>query len=202
MGDIAAILLAAGSGSRFRAAAGAAGPATKLVALLDGKPLVRRVAEAAVASRARPVIVVTGHARREVEAALAGLDVVFVDNANFAEGLASSLRTGVAAAPASAAGALVLLGDMPLVSAGLIDAMIEAQAAHPGARALVPVLAGKRGNPALITRALFGAVAELEGDVGARALLQAAGDDVVEVSVRDAGVGFDVDTPDALSRGV
>ena len=199
MSDVAAIILAAGAASRFRAAAGEAGPATKLVALLDGKPLVRRVAEAALASRAGPVIVVTGHARVEVEAALAGLPLTFAHNADFAAGLASSLRVGVAALPASCQGALVLLGDMPRVSSALINTLILARVANPGAKAIVPVYKGVRGNPALIARDLFGSVTTLAGDVGARALLATAGQDVVEVAVEDAAVTFDVDTPDALA---
>ena len=200
MSEVAAIILAAGKASRFRAAAGESGPATKLIALLDGKPLVRHVAEAALASRARPVVVVTGHAREEVEAALGSLPVAFVHNPDFATGLASSLRAGVGALPAEAAGALVLLGDMPRVSAAVIDALIAAREGAPGAKAIVPVLAGKRGNPALVTRALFPAVAVLEGDVGARALLAAAGLDVAEVAMEDTAIAFDVDTPDALAR--
>ena len=199
MTEIAALILAAGAASRFRAAAGAAGPVTKLVALLDGKPLVRRVAEAALGSQARPVVVVTGHARAEVEAALAGLAVRFVHNEDFATGLASSLRAGVAALPKTTNGALVLLGDMPRVSSELIDLMIAAQAQAPQAKALAPVFAGQRGNPALIARGLFPAVMSLSGDVGARALLAAAGSDIVEVSVDDAAITYDVDTPDALN---
>ena len=73
MSRIAAVILAAGQASRFRAAAGEAGPATKLVALLAGEPLVRHVAQAALASRARPVVVVTGHAEGAVRAALLDL---------------------------------------------------------------------------------------------------------------------------------
>ena len=74
---------------------------------VDGKPLVRHAVEAALASRARPVVVVTGYAREAVEAALTGLPVVFVDNADFASGLSSSLKIGVAALPNGVAGALV-----------------------------------------------------------------------------------------------
>lgn len=198
MSDVAAIILAAGAASRFRAAAGDGGPPTKLVALLGGKPLVRHVAEAALASRARPVIVVTGHAQVAVEAALADLPVSFVHNADFATGLASSLRAGLGAAPASAQAALVLLGDMPRISAPLLDALIAAHGLHPEAKAVAPLFEGARGNPVLIARALFASVATLTGDRGARALLAAAANEVVEVPVADAAVIFDVDTPDAL----
>ena len=199
MPEIAALILAAGTASRFRAASGEQGPTTKLVALLDGKALVRHVAEAALASPVRPLVVVTGHARSAVEAALADLPVRFVHNPDFATGMASSLRAGLAALPGSADGALVLLGDMPRITPGVIEKLVAALAASPGAKAVVPVLGGRSGNPALITRALFSEVAGLKGDAGARALLASAGKDVIEVPVEDSSIVFDVDTPDVLA---
>ena len=201
MDDIAAIILAAGASSRYRAAAGPDGPSTKLVARHEGEALVRRVARAALAAKARPVVVVTGHARADVETALAGLPVAFVHNADFATGLASSLKAGVAALPAAARGAVVLLGDMPFIEAGVIDLLIEGFAKSPAASAVAPLHKGERGNPVLIARALFSRVAELKGDTGARALLNAGGDSVVDIETGDAAVTFDVDTPDALQAG-
>jgi molybdenum cofactor cytidylyltransferase len=198
MTDVAAIILAAGASTRFRAAAGPNGPTTKLVAFRDGEPLVRRVARAALASRATPVVVVTGHAREDVKATLDDLAVAFVHNPDFATGLATSLKTAVRALPPTARGAVILLGDMPLIAAKLVDDLIAAFDAHPDAKAVAPVFAGQRGNPVLIARALFDHVMKLDGDVGARRLLRAAGEDVVEVDVGDASVTFDVDTPDAL----
>ncbi len=200
MSKIAAIILAAGQASRFRAAAGEAGPATKLVALLDGRPLVRHVAQAALASRARPVIVVTGHAEAVVGEALQGLPLAFTHNADYATGIASSIQRGLAEVPSDCDGALVMLGDMPLVSADIIDELISAFERNPEAKAVAPVRDGMRGNPVLLARALFPAVAALQGDVGARALLAAAKGDVVEVPVDSRAVSFDVDTPEALSE--
>src|SRR5579884_729248 len=113
MNDLAAIILAAGLGTRF---AGGNASTTKLLAELDRKPLVRHVADAALASGARPVIVVTGHAREGVENALRELPLTFVHNADYVSGLASSVRVGIAAVPQEAAGAIILLGDMPLVT--------------------------------------------------------------------------------------
>ena len=133
MTRVGAVVLAAGQSSRFRAAGGSG--ATKLVAELGDKPIVRMAAEAAVASTARPVVVVTGHARTSVEAALAGLDVETAFNPEFSSGLASSLRVGLSAMPADVAGALILLGDMPWIEVGLIDAMIVAFLAREGALA-------------------------------------------------------------------
>ncbi len=196
--EIGAVILAAGRSARFRAEGG--GEISKLAALLEGKPLARHAAEAALASRARPVVVVTGYARRAVEAALAGLPLAIVDNPDFAIGMASSLKAGVAALPADVAGALIVLGDMPRIEAATLDRLIEAFAARPLALAAAPVRAGRRGNPVLLSRALFPALARLEGDEGARRLLREADSlGIVEVEVEGDGVTLDIDTPSELA---
>ena len=195
---VAAIVLAAGQSSRFRAAGGT--DLTKLVAKLDGKPIVRRVVEAALATKARPIVVVTGYARDSVEAAVADLDVGLAFNPKFASGLASSLSAGLSAMPRDVVGALVLLGDMPLIEARLADALIEAFLAREGALASIPLTEGRRGNPVLLGRGLFEAAMRLKGDEGARKLIGALNEgELVEVEASDIGVAFDVDTPEDLA---
>jgi molybdenum cofactor cytidylyltransferase len=199
MVEIAAVLLAAGSSSRFRAAGG--GYSTKLAAPLAGKPLVRHAAEAALASLARPVVVVTGHDRDVVEASLAGLDIRFAHNPGYAEGLASSLQTGIAALPGSVAGALILLGDMPAVTPALIDRLIATFNERPDALAAAPIIDGRRGNPALLARALFPSIAALDGDEGARKLLDNAEPGrVIGLEITGIGAILDVDTPQSLAE--
>jgi len=198
MVKIAAILLAAGRSARFAAAGGQ--EATKLAALVAGKPLARYAAEAALASSARPVVIVTGHARDAVEAALRGLPLRFVHNPAFASGLASSLKAGLAALPGEIGGAVVLLADMPAVAPALIDRLAAALAAAPEALAAIPVAEGRRGNPVLLARALFPAMAALEGDEGARRLLAGLPPGrVIEIPAGDDGATLDVDTPEALA---
>jgi molybdenum cofactor cytidylyltransferase len=196
-GAVAAVILAAGRSTRF---AGDQPGTTKLTAELKGKPLVRHVAEAVLASQARPVIVVTGHARDHVLEALAGLPLQFVHNKDYATGLASSLRTGLVVVPNEAAGAVVLLGDMPLVTPGLIDQLVRRLDEKPDADAIVPVTEGRPGNPVLLARALFPALARLTGDEGARRLLQNPGIHVIETAIEGEGASVDIDTPDALER--
>ena len=191
-------MLAAGQSSRFRAGGGLA--TTKIVEELGGKPIVRMATEAALASRARPVIVVTGHARSPVEAALAGLEVEWAHNPEFSSGLASSLRVGLSAMPAEVAGALILLGDMPWIEAGLIDALIAGFLADPRALAAAPSHGGRRGNPVLLGRGLFAAGMRLEGDEGARRLIGSLGaGELVEIEASGAGVIADIDTPADLA---
>jgi len=169
------------------------------LAELAGKPLVRTVTEQALASGASGVIVVTGHQAGEVEKALAGLKVKFVRNPDFAAGLASSVRTGIAAVPANADGAVVCLGDMPLIDARLIDRLIEAFAPDRGELIAVPVSDGRRGNPVLWSRRFFTELMALDGDIGARHLIARHAEAVAEVPVEGHGAFLDIDTPEALA---
>jgi molybdenum cofactor cytidylyltransferase len=188
---IAAIVLAAGRSTRM-------GGPNKLLADIRGKPLVRIAAEEALGSRADGVIVVTGYQRERVEQALAGLKVRFVYNPDFAQGLSTSLKAGLAAVPSEADGAIVCLGDMPQVRADMIDRLIGAFDPARGALIVVPTIEGKRGNPVLWSRRFFPELAGLEGDVGARNLIGTYGEAVAEVPA-DAAALLDIDTPEALS---
>src|SRR3954447_25196824 len=158
---VAAIVLAAGRSTRM-------GGPNKLLAELSGKKLVRIVTEQALASKAAEIIVVTGHQAELVEQALAGLNVKIVRNPDFAVGLASSVKASIAAVSETADGAVVCLGDMPMVDAKLIDLLIESFAPDRGQLIVVPVSEGRRGNPVLWSRRFFPELMTLDGDVGAR----------------------------------
>ena len=188
---VAAVVLAAGRSIRM-------GGPNKLIAEIGGKPLVRIAAEEALASRAKPVIVVTGHQRERVEAALAGLPVRLVHNPDFAQGLATSVRAGIAAMPITADGAVICLGDMPQVDAVLIDRLIAAFDPEKVALAVVPTFDGERGNPVLWSRRFFPDLLGLEGDMGARHLIGRYGEAVVEVPVTGKAAFTDIDTQEAL----
>lgn len=188
---VAGLVLSAGRSTRM-------GERNKLLQIVRGEALVRHAVKAQLAARIGPVFVVTGHQRAEVEAALQGLPVRFVHNPDFATGLASSVRAGLAVLPDDSAGVVVSLGDMPNVTPAVIDRLAEAFADSPEAQAVVPTLFGQRGNPVLLARALFPAVEQLSGDQGARRLLDAAGEGVVEVPLDDPAIAIDVDTPEAL----
>jgi len=189
---IAAIVLAAGRSSRM-------GPANKLLADVDGAPMVRRVVEAAAASRAKPVIVVTGNEQGKIQATLRGCKATFVHNPRFAEGMSTSLQAGLAALPANLDGALVCLGDMPMVTAATLDRLIAAFDPLEGRAICVPTWNGKRGNPVLWDRRFFAAMAELAGDVGAKHLIGEHADLVAEVAMSDDAILINIDTPEALA---
>jgi molybdenum cofactor cytidylyltransferase len=192
---VAAIVLAAGRARRF----GSAADDSKVLALFEGQPLVRHVVVNALASRATPVVVVTGQAADAVVSALAGLPVGIALNPDYAQGMAGSIQAGLAAIADDATGALVLLADMPLVATSTLDRLVMMFAEEPGADALIPTYEGRPGNPVLIARSMFPALGTLREDQGARKLLAAPGYRVVFCPVDDQGIETDVDTPEALA---
>jgi molybdenum cofactor cytidylyltransferase len=189
---VAAIVLAAGRSTRM-------GAINKLIAEIGGKPLVRIAAEQALASRAGPVIVVTGHERERVEGALAGLPVRFVHNPGYAEGLGTSLKAGIAAIPADSDGAIVCLGDMPQVDHQLIDKLLASFDPERGALVVVPTFDGRRGNPVVWSRRFFNDLMSIQGDIGARHLIGSYAEAVAEVPVAGEAALTDIDTPESFS---
>jgi molybdenum cofactor cytidylyltransferase len=188
---IAAIVLAAGCSSRM--------PANKLLAPQGGKPVIRHTVEAVCASRAAPVIVVTGHQASRVSEALSDLPITIAENVCYADGLSSSLICGVKSLPAALDGFLVVLGDMPFVRPRVIDSLIEAFDPSQGRGICVPVNAGKRGNPVLWTTALIAEFLALTGDRGAKHLMALHDDLLYELEVDSVSVLTDLDTPEDFS---
>jgi molybdenum cofactor cytidylyltransferase len=197
---IAAIVLAAGRSTRM-------GGVNKLLADIEGRAMIDRVVETVLASQAEPVVVVTGHERARVEAALArhasSGRVRLVHNPDFAAGLSTSLHRGLAALPEEADGAAVCLGDMPGIAASVIDRLIAAFDPLEGRAICLPTWRGKRGNPVLLARRFFAELQAIAGDVGARALIGEYPEAVCEVAMETLTGGeavlSDVDTPEALA---
>jgi molybdenum cofactor cytidylyltransferase len=190
--QVAAVILAAGQGRRM-------GGPNKLTARFDGVALVRRVAEEALGSSVmRPPIVVTGHRADEITEALAGLDVRLTHNPNYADGLATSLKAGLAAVPAEAAGALVILADMPGITREVLDKLVEAFRTAGGRSIVLPTTEGNRGNPVLWPRGHFPELSSVTGDTGARHILGAHEDAIQRIEIGVAAA-LDVDTPEALA---
>lgn len=189
---VAGLLLAAGTSSRF-------GSENKLLATIDGEPVVRHAARTLVESGVQSVLVVLGHEAGEVRAALDGLPVETVVNEAYETGQASSLRTGIRAVrectPESEA-VVVALGDMPFVSPATVDALVAAYATETG-DALAAAFNGQRGNPVLFDSRYFDALSETEGDIGGREILLDSDRNAL-VAVDDPGVRRDVDVPDDL----
>ena len=190
--QVAAVVMAAGRSRRMA-------PLNKLLVTDDqGRTMVARVVDQALASQARPVIVVTGHERDRVMEALAGRPVLFAHAEDYAEGLSASLKSGLAALPPDVDGVMVCLGDMPLVAAAMMDRIIAAFDPEAGRAIVQPTFRGKQGNPMLWARTLVPAMMAVTGDVGARHLAAQHAALVFDVEMPDDAVLRDFDTTEAL----
>ncbi len=187
-----ASVLAAGRSSRMD------GP-NKLLALFDGVPLVRRTVLRTMQSSASGVSVISGHQNEEVGQAVSGLDVEIANNPDYATGLSSSLRTAVLHTPEEAGGLMVVLGDMPGITTKDLDGLIQAFERSGGGSIVRATHNGKRGNPVVLPRGVFPEVLRLEGDTGARHLVERSNVAIVDVEI-GAAASLDVDTRDALER--
>jgi molybdenum cofactor cytidylyltransferase len=210
-GTTAAIILAAGSSSRM------GGGRHKLLLPLEERPVLAHVINAALASRARPVVVVLGHqgvqVRTEVAAYLERPGIIVVENPDYLQGMSTSMRVGLATllegtyheegqqerSQSGVDSALIMLGDQPLITAQVIDALISAWRTS-GKRIVAALYGGKRGNPTLFAASLFGELMEVTGDEGGRRILEQHGDEVEFVELGDAAASFDVDTWEAYQE--
>lgn len=188
---ISGLILAAGQSRRM-------GKENKMTAEVNGKPMVRHIAEAAANSKLSKICVVTGHEPQSVVDALDGIEFQQFDNSNYANGLSTSLIEGINRIGNYTSHALILLGDMPFISSQMLDQMIEASAANPE-NIIVATHDGKRGNPVLWPRRFFEELKTIEGDVGARHIMVANQEMVTEVELGEAA-SLDLDTPEAIRQ--
>ena len=190
---IAAVVLAAGRSRRMA-------PHNKLLVTdRAGKPMIARVVDNVLSSGARPILVVIGHQSENIESALAGKPVNFIHATDYAEGLAASLKAGIAAVPEDCAAAMVCLGDMPLVTGRMIDRLLSAYDPEEGRQIVLPTFRGKQGNPMLWDRRFFPEMLQITGDSGARFLIGKYAEVLAEIEMGDDAVLRDFDTTDALA---
>lgn len=189
---VAAIVLAAGLSKRM-------GKTNKLLVDIGGKPMIRHVVDRISESNVEKIVVVLGHKQSDVRRTLEGTRASFVENMNYQEGLSSSIKAGLKALSANIDGAVICLGDMPLVSGRLLNTLMEEFSSRAGRAICVPTYEGRRGNPVLWPSELFGEILQIDGDVGARDLIDHYADLVIEVSQPDGALLFDIDTHDELN---
>jgi molybdenum cofactor cytidylyltransferase len=204
----AAIILAAGSSSRMGAGQ------HKLLLPLGDRPVLAHVIEATLASHARPIIIVLGHRAAQVRASISHYAthpaITLVENNGYTKGMSTSLRVGLQALTATSSktepshypnGALVLLGDQPLMTPSILDTLIATKQATEK-RIIAPLYNGKRGNPVLFDASLFPELMEVTGDEGGRSVIERHRQDLVTVEVGDTVAPYDVDTWDAYQQVV
>lgn len=188
---IGAVVLAAGTSTRMGS--------NKLLADVQGKPMIVQTVTCIAASQIENIVVVVGNDAQAIQLALQNCNVSFVENPYYADGLSTSLRAGVAALQNSCDAILVCLGDMPLIDPRDINRMIAAFNPTEHRNIVVPVFERTFGNPVLWGAEHFMALLACDGDRGARSLLEKLEEDVVQISVDNQSVILDADTPEALA---
>lgn len=185
----AGVILAAGQSRRM-------GDANKMTVAVNGKPMLRHVVEAANGSNLQGINIITGHEPDAVIKIIAGVQCDIFHNPVYQEGLSTSLALGISKLQDDVSHALVMLGDMPFISVQMIDKMVKRSIQAPEA-IIVATHEGKRGNPVLWPRKFFVELQTVEGDVGARHIVEANKESVVEVELGKAA-SIDLDTPQAV----
>ena len=201
----AAIILAAGSSSRMVEGR------HKLLLPLAERPVLAHVIEAALASQARPILVVLGHQVNDVHSQIASYTtqpgIILIENPGYTKGMSSSMRVGLeflmsmdvpkeSSAPGSA---LIMLGDQPLITPQIIDSLINAwRTTEKGI--IAPLYDGKRGSPVLFDASLFVELLEVTGDEGGRSILERHREEVEMVEMGDAVANYDMDTWEAYQQ--
>ncbi|MEF8872271.1 MAG: nucleotidyltransferase family protein [Haloarculaceae archaeon] len=190
--QIGAILLAAGQSTRFESG-------NKLLAPVDGTPIVRHAAETLLDAAVADVVVIVGQDDEAVRNALSGLPVSFRVNPDYAEGQSTSVRVGVETARERDWDAAVFaLGDMPFVDPSSVDALLDRYASGD-VSIVAAAYDGKRGNPVLFDSTHYETLADVTGDVGGRHLIETR-EDTVLVETDDPGVVRDIDDEADLAK--
>ncbi|EJN04993.1 nucleotidyltransferase family protein [Phyllobacterium sp. YR531] len=189
---VAAIILAAGRATRMR------DHGHKLLAKFDGVPLIRRTVSIAMASRSSSVTVVTGYRRDDIENSIDGMGAHIVHNPNFSVGIGSSIVAGFSGSHVkSAAGAIIMLADMPKLETEHLNRLIAVFRENNG-RSIVRAVSGSSpGHPVILPSTFYERVIALNGDFGARQIMDKSKGDTIEVDIGNAAIR-DVDTPEAI----
>jgi len=170
----------------------------KLLEQIDGKPLLRRVADVAWRSTASEIVIVLGAMAEARFAVLESLPFRIARNPEWESGMASSIRSGVNALDPGVDAALIMLSDMPDIGAALVDGMIDAFDPDRGIDIVRPVSAsGPTGNPVLFGRRHFAALSALAGDTGAKSVIATNPNSVFDYPASDDSILVDLDTPEA-----
>ena len=191
----AGIILAAGSSVRF-------GHPKQLIKLRD-KYLVEWVAEAALNSQLQTVVLVLGHAHQKIISALGSIGqhpkLEVVVNPRYREGQSTSLTIGLSRVRQDFAAVMYLLADQPMLNSDTIDYLLDQF--HDSERDIcVPVFEGQKGNPAIFSRSVYDEIMMIEGDIGAREIIEKNAERVLYVAIKDPLCFFDVDSPEDLKN--
>lgn len=191
----AGVILAAGSSTRIGS--------PKQLLKLKGKYLIERVLDAALDSKLETIFLVLGHEFQKIQQALGPKirdpRLELLVNYQYQKGLSKSLRCGLERVKDTYPSVMFLLGDQPLIHSKMIDHLLEAF--WLGDQEIcVPIHQGRRGNPVIFSRKIYPELEKLEGDKGARDLIQAQIDRVLFVEMKEPLLFFDIDTEEDLKN--
>ena len=188
---VGAVILAAGVSSRM-------GEAKQLLRL-GRQTLLEHTLENVRGAGLDEIVLVLGFAAEAINAKFATEDLKVVINQTYREGMASSLRVGLAALSAEINGALIVLADQPFVRSETFDRIIG-QYRQSAARIVIPVYQGSRGNPVLLDRSVFPEAMALKGDVGCRAIFDNHLEAIIKIPVEDPGILLDIDSEEDFQK--
>jgi molybdenum cofactor cytidylyltransferase len=189
---VAALVLAAGLSRRTA-------PHNKLLSIMpNGQTMIAQTVDRILTTAAKPVIVVTGHHDAQIRTALSGKPVHFIHAPDYADGMAASLRAGIAILPENVGAVLICLGDMPLIEPDILNRIIAAHSPTEGREIILPSHGGQRGNPVLWGRRFFNDLLLLSGDTGARQILHRHMKFITEIPTETDTILKDFDTFEAL----
>ena len=191
--NIVGIILGAGRSRRM-------GLENKLVAEINGKPMIVHAIESVKNSRVNKTILVTGYQREIVERAVQGIEIEIIYNPNFTEGLSSSIKSIGHKLTKNVDAVILCLGDMPGITSTHINSLLKAFKNNPNRQIVIPTYKGRRGNPVLWGKKHFPLLFNLSGDQGAKVLFQNNENNITEVQIEDEAILTDLDTPDALEK--
>ena len=189
--NVVAVVLAAGRSLRM-------GPKNKLLEKLGGKSILHHVITALQESQIKSIVVVLGHEAAKIKNDLEGEDVTYVMNPDYKQGIGTSISAGIRSVAKSARGALIMLGDMPVISAKTIDKLVNDFNRNSQAEIVVPTYEDQPGNPVLWSNRFFPQLSSLSGDRGGKPLIEKNTDVVSFCSVDSESVHLDVDNSDEL----
>lgn len=190
---IAALILAAGSSDRMLGT-------HKLLLPVAGRQMIAVVIETTLESGFAPVVVVTGFGEEELRPILQEYDVSMVSNLDWMQGMSGSIRIGISVLPEDSDGALIMLGDMPLLQPSTLAILKNRFILNQGHNIVYPTYKGQQGHPVLFPARFFPTLLDLSGDQGAKQLLTTFSSEVTEVAIDSPEIVMDCDTAEDYSR--
>jgi len=184
---VSAIILSAGTSSRF-------GDKNKLLKPFMDSSILEHVVKTITTLPILEVILVTGYEQDKIAEAVKDYNVQIINNTEYQTGIASTIKCGISAASQKTEGYMICLGDMPYITMEYIKNLLDTFINSNTPSIIVPTFEGRRGNPVLFSKIFIDELSRMEGDKGARVVIDNHPDSIIEVQIPKETYFFDVDT--------